>query len=261
MQELELNLLQAFHDVCIKHNLRYSLIYGTLLGAVRHKGFIPWDDDVDVMMPREDYKKLLNLPVEAFGNEYRLCAHETTKGYIHPIAKLIDTRTVLREKISTSKAPDLGLYIDIFPADRIPKDDLQQKKFHKVCCVNARNLAFTTLKFHTTGNKVKDIFKRIILGSYHLRGPQPFLKKLDKIIAYSESLESEILKIIVFPEDKRNEVFEKEFDDLIEMEFQGEMFCVLRCYERLLKSSYGDYMKLPPEEERVSNHDTIVKWK
>lgn len=98
IQKLELDILKEFHEFCIKHDLVYSLMGGTMLGAVRHEGFIPWDDDIDVSMPRPDYDKFIDLTRNNLSNIYEVYSVETRKDYIHPFAKIVDNRTVLFEK-------------------------------------------------------------------------------------------------------------------------------------------------------------------
>ena len=121
-KRVELDILLHVAKFCDEHGLRYFLAYGTLIGAVRHKGFIPWDDDIDIQMPREDYEKLLELyPKENTDEKYFLLAPEM-KGAHHPYAKIIDTRTVKKE-LGAKKNNPLGVDIDVFPLDGQPDGD------------------------------------------------------------------------------------------------------------------------------------------
>lgn len=260
LQKLELDLMRDLDRICRKHKLRYSLIYGTMLGAVRHKGFIPWDDDIDVVMPREDYDKLMKLNDE-FQSNHELYDHRMRKGYIHPIAKLINTDTVLKEKLNMESVMPLGVYIDIFPADKIPEDKTASEAFQKRCANNEQKRVFSVLRYVKTGNIIKNILKKSVYMYYHRKGPEPYLKQFDKLVDESKSFKSDTYKIMAIPESFPNEISSAEFDHCIEMPFEDCRFYVLDCYDRLLKANYGDYMQLPPVEERVSNHDTIVYWK
>lgn len=259
-QKLTFELLIEFDRICRKQDLRYSLFYGTMLGAVRHHGFIPWDDDIDVVMPRTDYDKLLKCST-LFEEPYQLCDHRITEGYIHPIAKLMHKGTILKETINRDTVKPLGLYIDIFPADKVPIEKKAYEQFHKKCFQNARKLAFSVLRYRKSENPFKNMMKRFVLGYYHMRGANTYLKSYDKLIEESKALDSYVNKIIAFPEPSDNVILDEDFDDLIEIEFEEKSFKMLSCYDRILSASYGDYMKLPPLEDRCSNHDIEVYWK
>ena len=113
-KELELGVLKFIRDVSEKNGLRYYLTYGTLLGAVRHKGFIPWDDDIDIFMPYEDYLRFIQIENEKPDSRYRLVCRETNNKYTSALAKVIDTKTVLYQNYGFIENVELGLYVDIF---------------------------------------------------------------------------------------------------------------------------------------------------
>ena len=113
VKERELELLKTLHEFCDKNGLRYYLAYGSLIGAIRHKGFIPWDDDIDVLMPYEDYCKLIQLFNGNSGSQYQLISREINKEYYLPYGKLVDTGTVMKEELNVSL--EIGIYLDIFP--------------------------------------------------------------------------------------------------------------------------------------------------
>ena len=147
MKKIELNILIYFTEVCEENNLRYYLGGGTLLGAVRHKGFIPWDDDIDVMMPRPDFQKLLSLSIN---NENYNIIKPGTAGYYYNFAKLVDTRTILEEK-GIKRIDGLGVYIDIFPLDGMPETpDARKKRFKELNSIRKRinNTCLLKPKFH-----------------------------------------------------------------------------------------------------------------
>ena len=130
LKQIELDILKQFHQYCIKHNLRYFLTGGTLLGAVRHKGFIPWDDDIDVCMPRTDYEKFIScFSFDPLNEILQVATITSLKGYYLPFAKLMRRDTILKEK--TSSHLELGVYIDIFPLDNMSDDyETACKLFH-----------------------------------------------------------------------------------------------------------------------------------
>ena len=129
LQKIELEILKYIDKVCKENNLTYFLAYGTLIGAIRHKGFIPWDDDVDIQMPRDDYNKLCDILKEENGR-YKLLDHKEGLGYIYPFAKVIDSNTRLIET-GLTETVNMGVYIDIFPIDGTPNDFKKRKKYLK----------------------------------------------------------------------------------------------------------------------------------
>ena len=132
VKEIELGLLLKFDQICQRHGLTYYLCGGTLLGAIHHKGFIPWDDDIDVLMPRGDFEKLLELEKTQDSTEIEQIVSWKSGKSIYPFIKLINTNTVLKEKY-LSEEFTTGVWIDIFPFDGMPDDDrLIAKKFKKI---------------------------------------------------------------------------------------------------------------------------------
>ncbi len=127
MQKIELEILKSFSKICDEHKLRYFLSNGTLLGAIRHKGFIPWDDDIDVYMPRNDYMTFLQLVGSSLEPHYKLLTPYNSKEYIYTYAKLYDDRTILIEWPDTVRYT-IGVYIDIFPVDGLPESIKETKK-------------------------------------------------------------------------------------------------------------------------------------
>lgn len=139
--KVEQEILDVFHKVCVDNNLKYSIAYGTLLGAVRHKGFIPWDDDIDVIMPREDYEKLRTLWVKNAPKKYIFQDYYTDKNYINNFAKIRKDKTAF---VQSEKEKDFnyhkGIFIDVFPADRVPNSSMSRKfkscMWQLTCCMH-----------------------------------------------------------------------------------------------------------------------------
>lgn len=258
MKKIELNILIYFTEVCEENNLRYYLGGGTLLGAVRHKGFIPWDDDIDVMMPRPDFQKLLSLSIN---NENYNIIKPGTAGYYYNFAKLVDTRTILEEK-GIKRIDGLGVYIDIFPLDGMPEThDDRKKRFKELNSIRKRinNTCLLRPKFHRNpfaylnACRIYNSNKNIDLSSLQK-------KYLDSALKNSFD-DSEFVFAAGGAYGARDIFPGKWFEKEIELQFENLSVKAFNGYDFYLTQLYGDYMTLPPEDKRVTPHHTIVYFK
>lgn len=258
MKKIELNILIYFTEVCKENNLRYYLGGGTLLGAVRHKGFIPWDDDIDVMMPRPDFQKLLSLSIN---NENYNIIKPGTAGYYYNFAKLVDTRTILEEK-GIKLIDGLGVYIDIFPLDGMPETpDARKKRFKELNSIRKRinNTCLLKPKFHRNpfaylnACRIYNSNKNIDLSSLQK-------KYLDSALKNSFD-DSEFVFAAGGAYGARDIFPGKWFEKEIELQFENLSVKAFNGYDFYLTQLYGDYMTLPPEDKRVTPHHSIVYFK
>lgn len=258
MKKIELNILIYFTEVCEENNLRYYLGGGTLLGAVRHKGFIPWDDDIDVMMPRPDFQKLLSLSIN---NENYNIIKPGTAGYYYNFAKLVDTRTILEEK-GIKLIDGLGVYIDIFPLDGMPETpDARKKRFKELNSIRKRinNTCLLKPKFHRNpfaylnACRIYNSNKNIDLSSLQK-------KYLDSALKNSFD-DSEFVFAAGGAYGARDIFPGKWFEKEIELQFENLSVKAFNGYDFYLTQLYGDYMTLPPEDKRVTPHHSIVYFK
>lgn len=258
MKKIELNILIYFTEVCEENNLRYYLGGGTLLGAVRHKGFIPWDDDIDVMMPRPDFQKLLSLSIN--NENYNIIKPESV-GYYYNFAKLVDTRTILEEK-GIKRIDGLGVYIDIFPLDGMPETpDARKKRFKELNSIRKRinNTCLLKPKFHRNpfaylnACRIYNSNKNIDLSSLQK-------KYLDSALKNSFD-DSEFVFAAGGAYGDRDIFPGKWFEKEIELQFENLSVKAFNGYDFYLTQLYGDYMTLPPEDKRVTPHHTIVYFK
>ena len=246
--EIELKILDHIDRFCKDNKLKYSLAYGTLLGAVRHGGFIPWDDDVDIIMPRYDYELLVsswNIP------GYILQNKRTNGDFDQNFTKIRkDHTTFIQFEFEKQVSYHTGIFVDIFPADRVAPNALARKAQY---IYGAMNLLYT--REHISGEK-SSIIERVLLAVPHntrLKIQKQFENKLQKW----NNIETEFMNAstlrelcVYFPSDL--------FDEMIDIEFEGKKYMCTRKYDAFLKSYYGDYMQLPPEEERVLMHHPLV---
>lgn len=259
-QLIELNILKVFANFCDSHNLQYFLDSGTLIGAIRHKGFIPWDDDIDVCFLRKDYERFKELMLERnlLLNEYLKVEFEDDSFY--PYLKIVDTRTVLIEYPKTNPL-QTGIYIDIFPKDGLMSlDGIEKKRADKVQKYNLYSWigSFTYGKYLRSG-RIKD---KILAYAIKIMIPRP-QKYKNKAITLAKKYfgkECPFVSSIVCS-GLTGGVAKECFSSQIEVIFEGEKFKVPIGYDTYLRSLYtGDYMVPPPPEKRVS-HETEIYWK
>lgn len=252
MRNIQLDILDKIHHFCEEKNIRYSLGGGTLLGAIRHKGYIPWDDDVDIMMPRPDYELFLR----SFENKYKhleLQHYKNSTACMKTFAKVFDNRTVLVEKFQKC-----GIYVDVFPVDGLPAE-CELPKFIKGIEERSYWLYRSTnmLAFdHNILHAVKFLIKKII---------DPSRKKIvtqfeDFITQYpfdSSPFAGAIVGRYVEKEHMDAEVFKS----YVDLPFENRLYKGIENYDAYLRKHYGDYMQLPPKEKQVSNHEYSAWWK
>lgn len=263
-KKVMLEILIKFAEFCDSNGLQYFLDAGTLLGAVRHKGYIPWDDDIDVNMPRKDFIRFCELIKEknaVIGEHLTVDFPEDT---IYPFLKISDNRTVLVE--FPNKYPmECGVYIDVFTKDGI-KDLTFSSKI--VCSISQfLKLCHWFSKFSVNAwEKSESRIRRIIskLGKRFIKNPNCAIKLQQKFIAWHNKRAplDRCEYVTTLTNGEFHKCAPKEcFEDSVYLDFEGYKFKAPVGYDRYLRCLYAeDYMKLPPEDKRV-HHTTIVFWK
>ena len=241
-KQISLDILIDVAKFCDENNLTYYLSVGTLLGAIRHKGYIPWDDDIDIMMPRLDYNKFINTYKH---EKYKVCKPSTGMFYY---AKVYDDTTVKYEPgIDYKKFKPIGVDIDIFPLDGIVNDEKIINKLYKKECFLEMLWRLSIQPIFYRKNPLKAINRIIprIIGSKNL------VKMIEKNAqTYDYDNSDYVVRMRRSPNGftgaLAKEVYEKDYVD-----FEGHRFCIPKGYDEWLTRFFGDYMKLPPEEDRV----------
>ena len=253
MKEIEFSILKELDSFCKKHNIRYFISHGTLLGAIRYKGFIPWDDDIDVLVPREDYNRLLSLYED--GEQYHLYSHEKDKRFLFPYGKLVDI-TTFKDEFEHNNGLSLGLDVDIFPLDAWADDMEEAKREVKYITKNLFRLGLTKLKKPDSVHPVKRFIKGVVMAFCKMRGSEHYLHNVMRAsVKYDGKGPAKYLGNKAWNVYNVRDILPAEtFADTVEIEFEGEKFPAPVGYDALLSSLYGDYMPEPPKEKQKTHH-------
>ena len=260
LQLTELEMLMDIDKLCRKNKIRYFLVGGTLLGAVRHKGFIPWDDDIDIAMPREDYEKFINLCTkkDILGEKYFLHCDETDEKYYNPFIKVKKNNTTFAEKSIEKIDTHKGIFIDIFPYDYVPKQDSPLQKIQSILVKNIQATVYVKCNI----NDSKEQKRKILYKIFNMFSTTT-LKKMSRTISTIFN-KNEANKYVVsltgcFPYYKETLLKEKVFP-LKEIEFEGHNFFGLQDNDYYLEKIYGNYMKLPPKNQRMTHNPEFIDF-
>lgn len=244
------DLLYQFDKVCKDNDLTYSIFAGTLLGAIRHKGIIPWDDDVDVVMPRKDYEKLLRLPESTFSFPYFLQSPLTDKGFHKGIARLRNSNTTEISIIDAAFDCNHGAFIDIFPMDAVPDDGSLFKQQVKELLLQVKLLHFAGRYNGGVGalglSGKKKIFYYALLPLYKtgVLTTEKIFKKYNGIASRYENDNTKRVGTICFSFDWERFIYERRDYEAgyMEMPFENIMVEAPKNYDSILTKSYKDYM-------------------
>lgn len=254
IQLTELELLLEFRRVCGLMGLHYCLTAGTLLGAVRHKGFIPWDDDIDVVMPRADYDRLARAASQYVSEGYVYQEYRTEQNFPYYFGKLRKKGTRVEEPVLRAIGMEQGCYIDIFPLDRCPDDDRLSELFFKgIELMNCAVLAQVSAEFKCGYQKP---YMRVLWEGLR-RLPRGGVFTLREWMRKLFGLGGKRLCTAGGSHGHLRERYQPSwFDGTVEMEFEGYFFPAPAGWDALLRNMYGEYMILPPEAERQGHFAT-----
>ncbi|MEY8462818.1 LicD family protein [Streptococcus merionis] len=263
VQDLAFEILKYIKEICEQHSINYYLAYGTLIGAVRHKGFIPWDDDIDIMMPREDFERLVVIMREFPHPYYRLISSETDNRFQVPLPKIIDSRTILIQDYDIVESIPLGVYVDIFLVDGAGDDYLDAVKHYDQAFLYYQLWKKSCLKlFPSSLSYLRGFLRWIKNLPYIVRGSKYYMKLLkEHNTTYEFSKSHYIATFETGTSDASKCIWKKtDFDNKTKLEFNGDLFQVPKEYEKILTGEYGDYMVLPDIDKQVSHHSYVLRW-
>lgn len=252
LKEIELEILKMFDAFCKENNIKYYLSHGTLLGAIRYKKFIPWDDDVDLLIPRADYNRMISLFKDT--ERYHLFAFEKDENYRFPIAKLCDM-TTRKDELGYDNGVTLGVDIDLFPLDAWDNDLEKAKKEAASIGKNMFRLNLTKLRKPDSVNPVKRFVKGIVMACCKLRGSQYYIRKIQKESNNPGNADSKYLGCKAWCVYGEKGIIPAEvFAETAQVEFEGELFPAPAGWDQYLTCLYGDYLPEPPKEKQKTHH-------
>lgn len=252
---LQLDIMDEVHRICVKHGITYYMLAGTLLGAVRHRGFIPWDLDIDIGMPREDYERFREIAPREAAKRFGYLDHNSYRNYIRPHALMVrrDTRIHLKYDRFNRKVMDLGVYIDIFPLDNAP-DGEKQRIAHDKKLKKLRRIKDIRNPYCYSGNG----FRRFVHGTLSVlhwwRSIKGLNRKQQKWMQKYRYQDTKCICSMASQYAYKKQCMPKEiYGAPVLLEFEGRMYYAPREYTQYLTRLYGDYMQLPPPEKRQAN--------
>ena len=255
LQLTELEILKYFAHFCEENSLKYSLYAGTLLGAVRHQGFIPWDDDIDVCMPRKDYNKFLKIWDDQMHDGFVLVNHDRNPEYTQSFTKIYKEKTVLLYSDELIEGTPNGISIDVFPVDRIP-DGFFKRWVFKINCMFYHLLLRKYIP-EKSSQLIQLVCTLLLVVRNSQKDELRIKLLLESITKYNENHEYSLILIETMRSLKR--IYPNDlFDNLIELQFEDDQFLCFENWNDKLRIDFGDYMTLPPEEERHPPHHAVL---
>lgn len=266
MNEVELDklhnnliiILDEIDRICKKHGIKYSLHSGSLLGAVRHQGIIPWDDDIDIAMMRDDYDRFFDICKKELSSNFSVVTIESCDNYYYGMGKVLLKGTLVEQAIGSGKKRKTNLWVDIFPYDYIPESKIKRLWQASFSQLYIKQLEVYDDGIPTDSRFAKKAYFSMLKFINHFVNMDSVKKKLIIMVRrYNDNKTGEICCICGFGYTRQilpNDFF----DHVVEYQFENKMFLGFSDYDRYLKQVFGDYMKLPPIEKRQSHSFEII---
>ena len=255
-QLVELEIMKEIHRVCEENSINYWLMYGSLIGAVRHEGFIPWDDDIDVAMMRDEYNRFIEVCANGALSEHFIIQNYHTDSDFEFIISRIGMEGTYSDTASRRKMNSMSYcYVDVFPFDIVPDDESKRNKHMQQISKLKKDIRYRRNYSYDCNSLVKKFCKRIVEKIYSIHSIAWYARKLEKTATqYSESKSSLCAGLGGGYKYQKEIQFLEDFKQLELRPFEDTQFYIPHNYDRILKNLYGDYMTLPPESQRVSKH-------
>ena len=256
LKEAQMKIMDYVDAFCRKNNINYSLDGGTLLGAVRHKGYIPWDDDIDIMMTRDEYNRFTEKWNSSGNHPFVLSNEETGNSYGYPFGKVHDPKTVTY----VGSFERTGVFIDVFPIDKvIDKEDFELRRKPILNLHKEREVALRWLQVKNSNSswlkQVKLFFEKPRRGFYE------YASMINDIAKSKNSNNASWCYDLVSPVSAKNLIPAETLNVYMDIPFEDRTYRAMVDYDTYLTCLYGDYMTPPPPEKQISHHDFKAYWK
>lgn len=257
LKVIQMDVLEVVDKFCTENNIHYSLACGSLLGAIRHKGYIPWDDDIDIYMLREDYERFIRIFPDEL-NHIKVASIEREPKWNRAYAQAYDNRTVMDEYANTPIK--VGVYIDIYPIDNVPDSDAEWLRYNKLRRSLIRTYELKYIPIRWDRSIVKNIILilgKTLLSPFSSRRLAMLINRFAQIHngkGYSRSFEcvQGMLQKRPFKSSLMTEFIRTQFED--------RQFMIMKDYDAYLSNGYGNYMQLPPKEKQITHHQFEAYW-
>lgn len=269
LKKVELEILKDFIKICKKYNLKYFATGGTAIGALRHHGFIPWDDDIDVCMLREDYDTFMKVAPREMGDRYVFMDAATERKYPLMFGKMVKKRTKFVEEAYQQIDYPLGIYIDIFPYDKTPEDEEKRRKLQKKTWRIARLHVLTLIPNPKLPDNVKGVKKSIfLLGCkvvhYLLKicgiTSEKTYRKYLKYASECQEKDSDLYIDYSYITGENLMIRTRDAFPTVEVPFEDTTVALVKNYDEFLRPEYGEYMELPPEDQRHNHYAAYIDF-
>lgn len=252
IKEAELGVMDYIHNICKEKGINYSLAYGSLLGAVRHKGFIPWDDDLDIALKRDEYDKLYQAILEDNNSIYKVVSWENDSRYPYPFYRVYDSRTVYENNYIQNDI-ELGICVDVFPFDDYKDVNKEITKLD----MYRRLSVYTLYGIRNKEAGIKNIVRYLMLVAFRLTRVKTWNKKLND--CSKASVDGEYIDYLMESKKYSTKLDAKALDEVVECKFEDRIYNIPKDYDHILTTIYGsDYMEIPPLEKRIQHDDFVA---
>ena len=252
IKEVELGVMDYIHNICKEKGINYSLAYGSLLGAVRHRGFIPWDDDLDIALKRDQYDKLYQAILEDNNSIYKAVSRENDSRYPYPFYRVYDSRTVYENNYIQNDI-ELGICVDVFPFDDYKDVNKEITKLD----MYRRLSVYTLYGIRNKEAGIKNIVRYLMLVAFRLTRVKTWNKKLND--CSKAPVNSEYIDYLMESKKYSTKLDAKALDEVVECRFEDRVYNIPKDYDHILTTIYGsDYMEIPPLEKRIQHDDFVA---
>ena len=264
VQLLTINTLNVFIEFCEKNNLTYYFTGGALIGVLRHKGFIPWDDDIDIGMPRKDFDKFHELINDDMPNGFGICNRFTDSKWHFAMSQFIDLESVI--EINLAEQPrEAHIWVDIFPLDGLPSNKIIRWFRVKYILLHRYLVQIAHISTQVDSHRTRPWYEKAILGFFRvipigkLVNTNKILDHLETVLRKSDFYSSKYCGNMLGRYREKEVVFTEWFGKPVCADFEKQLVMIPEDSDKILKALYGDYMKLPPEKDRVAHNVKIIK--